>query len=346
MEDTILIVAPPEDAHARALGIVLERDFNAVATIWDSAGFPSTDTISLTLVDGGVKCHAGLLDGRAIPMASLRSIWWRRPGKYRIDQAVTDPDIRHFCSQESDASFKGTVEALGVPIVNAPAAEASARRKPLQLVKAAKAGLTIPRTLMSNDPGEVRHFWESVNHRCIYKSFTPPAERLAETRIFAAEDFVDVDKLKHAPLIVQELIDKGRDIRVNIFGSHLFAAEVTTYREEAELDWRLDLTATWSTHTLPENVTGQLHELVRSLGLYYGCIDLRQRPDGQYVFLEINPSGQFLFVEVDTGQPLVHAMAELLLKPAIPFPQTTRTSLATQSPLDTNARTPSNARQV
>jgi inactivated superfamily I helicase len=27
----------------------------------------------------------------------------------------------------------------------------------------------------------------------------------------------------------------------------------------------------------------------------------------------VNPSGQFLFIEIDTGQPLVRALAELLV---------------------------------
>ena len=34
----------------------------------------------------------------------------------------------------------------------------------------------------------------------------------------------------------------------------------------------------------PEDVSEKLLLLVRTLGLHYGCIDLRQRPDGTYVF--------------------------------------------------------------
>jgi hypothetical protein len=66
----------------------------------------------------------------------------------------------------------------------------------------------------------------------------------------------------------------------------------------------------------------KLLSLVRALGLHYGCIDLRQRPDGTYVFLEVNPAGQFLFIEIDTGQPLTRSMAELLLRPGIAGMQT------------------------
>lgn len=315
MQDTVLIVAPAEDAHGRAVAIALERDFDTAAVIWDNSGFPAKSAVSLMLADGGLNCKIQLPDGRKVPMASLRSVWWRRSGMYKIDQSVIDPEVRQFCSKECDTSFKGTLEVLGVPIVNALAAETSAGRKPLQLRMAVKAGVRIPKTLMSNDPDEVVAFWESVNHSCIYKAFTPPLGLLAETRMLVQEDLGHLEKLRHAPIIVQEKIEKGRDVRVSIFGQRVFAAEVTTYRAEAELDWRLDLTATWAEHCLPDDISRNLVNLLRMLGLHYGCIDLRQRPDGQYVFLEVNPSGQFLFVEVDTGQPLLRAMAELLLAP-------------------------------
>lgn len=54
---------------------------------------------------------------------------------------------------------------------------------------------------------------------------------------------------------------------------------------------------------------------MKRLRLHYGCIDLRLKPDGTYVFFEINPSGQFLFVEDDTHQPLCESMEELLVYP-------------------------------
>jgi hypothetical protein len=48
--------------------------------------------------------------------------------------------------------------------------------------------------------------------------------------------------------------------------------------------------------------------------LQYGAVDMRLRPDGQYVFLEINPAGQWLFVEEATGQPIAEALARLLVQ--------------------------------
>jgi glutathione synthase/RimK-type ligase-like ATP-grasp enzyme len=114
-------------------------------------------------------------------------------------------------------------------------------------------------------------------------------------------------------MIVQEKIHKGVDVRVNIFGDAVFACEVRTSVPQAELDWRIEMTAQWFEHELPQEVADKLKNLMRALNLDYGCLDLRRRPDGRYCFFEVNPSGQFLFAEIDTGQPLLHALGELLL---------------------------------
>jgi glutathione synthase/RimK-type ligase-like ATP-grasp enzyme len=63
---------------------------------------------------------------------------------------------------------------------------------------------------------------------------------------------------------------------------------------------------------LPPALHDALLALQRRLGLYYGAIDMRLTPDGEYVFLEVNPAGQWLFVERLTGMPIGQAVADLL----------------------------------
>lgn len=309
----ILILAPPGDSHARAVAHELRTTFHASAIIWDNGALPFDDTLSLELANDRVGARVnGTLGAR--DLMGLRSIWVRRPMTYRIDSAVTDPAVRTFCWRECEAWFRGTLDSLGVPLINDPTAQTAAR-KPRQLAVARSVGLDIPRTLISNDPAEITRFWEALERDCIYKVLTAAPTGMAETRLLTATDLHDLDTLKHAPIIVQERIDKGADIRVNVFGQDVFAAAVTTNVSAAELDWRLDLSARWHAHDLPDDLRSRLIRLLRTLGLQYGCIDLRQRSDGTYVFLEVNPSGQFLFVELDTGQPLSQSLARLLMYP-------------------------------
>jgi hypothetical protein len=53
---------------------------------------------------------------------------------------------------------------------------------------------------------------------------------------------------------------------------------------------------------------------VERLGLRMGVFDLKVRPDGQVVFLEVNPQGQFLFVEGMSDMPLGDAFAAFAVR--------------------------------
>jgi glutathione synthase/RimK-type ligase-like ATP-grasp enzyme len=312
-KDSVLILAPEDDIHAQVVAHVLKWQLDTPAVIWNIAHLPARDPATFRLgVDGSTfSIKTPDVD---IAVDSLRSIWWRRTTTYRISDAVSDPQVRDFCQRECDAFFRGALAALSVPIVNDPVAERAAR-KPIQLQIVHKAGLIIPETIMSSDPQEVRAFWERLGGNCIYKVFTSPRWRMAETRSLFEEDLAHLETLQYAPIIVQEKVEKLRDIRVTIFGEKLFAASICINLPLGEIDWRLDLTAQWEKYEIPADIAQKLIDVLRALGLQYGCFDLRQRPDGAYVFFEVNPSGQFLFIEIDTDQPLARACAELLLEP-------------------------------
>jgi glutathione synthase/RimK-type ligase-like ATP-grasp enzyme len=319
MKDTVLIVGQPDDVHASALASILKSEFNSHPIIWDNGSIPIESHMAFILSENNTDFKLKSPEG-VFSLDTIHSIWWRRPSKFRLDYSLTDPKVRNFCLSECAAFFKGVLNAIDIPIINNPAAESLAAYKPLQLRIAQRIGLDIPKTLMSNDPEHIRDFWKSLDGRCIYKAFTSPFWTLSETRLLTKEDLEDLDKLRHAPIIVQEKIEKGLDVRVNIFGKSIFAAAVKTHVPDAELDWRLDLTARWEEHILPDVISKQLILYLNNLGLHYGCLDLRQQPDGTYKFLEINPSGQFLFIEIDTGQPLLRSLAKLLVSSEIVNP--------------------------
>jgi glutathione synthase/RimK-type ligase-like ATP-grasp enzyme len=314
MRKAVLIIAPVDDAHALALASVLDSDFGTPAVIWDRGTLPLESRLDFQL-DESVRAMRLAGPAGSHDLSDFHSIWWRRPATFRIDKAVTDYKIRSFCQAECAAFFSGVLRSLQIPIINNPFAESVATKKPYQLAMAHEVGLDIPKTLMSNNPDSIRDFWAELEGRCIYKPFTAPSWTFSETRELREKDLDHLKTLCHAPIIVQEKIDKGLDVRVNIFGEAVFAAAVTTHIPEADLDWRVDQTAEWHNHDLPAPIGRKLKALLRALQLHTGCIDLRQQPNGAYRFLEVNPSGQFLFAEIDTGKPLLQSLAELLVNP-------------------------------
>jgi|SRR3990172_10159731 len=311
MPGTVLILADDDDLHARVVGARLWQDHGVKSAVWSFARFPRDERLSFALASGRglTPCGPWLPD-----LDAIRSVWWRRPGNVSLSPEMTDDGVRRFARAEAELFLGGVFDALGVPIINAPRHQRAAARKPLQLHAAEAVGLTIPQTLLSNDPDQIRTFWSSLDGRVVYKAFSSPSWTALDTRRMTREDLDSLSSATLAPIIVQEEVPRAYDLRVNIFGAELFAAKVETTHPIAAVDSRFDVTAVWQPATIPPVVASKLHALMTRLKLDYGCIDMRRRPDGEYVFLEINPAGQFLFAEIDTSEPLSAAMAQLLIQ--------------------------------
>ena len=147
----------------------------------------------------------------------------------------------------------------------------------------------------------------------VFKSFSATEVTWRETRMVRDQDRGLFDRVRLAPVIFQECIPGGFDIRVTMVGDRVFPAEIRAGESAYDLDFRVDTEhAPIAVHALPGAVEDRLRVMMRRMGLRYGAVDLRRSPEGDYVFLEINPAGQWLFIELATGQPISAALAELL----------------------------------
>ena len=174
--------------------------------------------------------------------------------------------------------------------------------------------MSIPRTLITNDPGKALSFVAEVGeNRVIYKAFTGTEQEWRETRLLKTEEQALLDNVKFAPVIFQEYIDADIDLRITCLGEEIFAAAIYSQETSYKVDFRVD----WSDTRvepieLPDSVAELLKAFMKKIGLVYGAIDMRRTPDGDYVFLEVNPSGQWLFIEAKTGQPITSTLARML----------------------------------
>src|SRR5262249_20376999 len=159
---------------------------------------------------------------------------------------------------------------------------------------AREVGLEIPETLVTNDPGEARAFWEAHRPGVIYKSFLGTPKCWRETRLLRGEEISLLPNVQYAPVIFQKFVAGRCDLRITVVGEEVFAAEIQSADGEYPVDSRMDMTVTTVAHSLPHEVATRLMYLLDVMGLEYGAIDMRLTPKGQYIFLEINPAGQYL----------------------------------------------------
>lgn len=314
----ILIIGDENDPHSRFIKNRVEAA-GGVACVLDFATLADSTRVSFNVGPTGVK---SCLDaGEIVDFADVQTIWLRRPTMVHPPAAVSSSAARTFIRHEWSAAVNGMVMAQDhLRWVNDPFAQ-NAASKPLQLHCARKVGLTIPDTLITNDPHMVRDFLKEREGNVIHKALTHAEGHLLDTRAWDDDrDGVHLDvSLPVAPVIFQSLI-RGGDVRSVIIGDVVLSVFIDTETSRSEIDARLDMDAAYSVHELPDETVRMLCEFMGALGLVFGVVDLKVDREGRYVFLEVNPQGQFLFMEILTQLPISETLTRFLLSEPDPDP--------------------------
>ncbi|MEZ4584774.1 MAG: hypothetical protein R2909_00025 [Gemmatimonadales bacterium] len=309
----IIVISEPNDVHAQAvLGELAKHRVRA--KLLDLSEFPLKASLLMRLSRGTPgRFGMRLADGGTIDMGDVTGVWWRRPQAFGLPHQGMDPMARHFALVELATAFQGMWQASPALWVNDIVRDAAAAHKPWQLELAQSLGLSIPETVITNDPGEARAFWQRHPGGVIYKPFLQSFHSWRETRILRPEEERQADQIRLAPVIFQRYVPARADLRLTVIGDEIFAAEAAMDQSQYPVDVRLN-NIPYQPHQLPDEVGEKVLALMRRLGLEYGAIDFRLTPDGDYVFLEINPAGQFLYVEHATGLPISAALAAHLAR--------------------------------
>jgi ATP-grasp ribosomal peptide maturase len=308
---TILVLTGRDDLTADAVvGELARRDAEVVR--YDTADFPTASRLAVSLTGGG---WAGPLVGsRTVALESVTSVWWRRPNEFRTP--VEWPGAaRALAVSEARSGLLGVLGSLPVRWVNHPAADAAANYKPKQLAVAARAGLDVPRSVITNDPEHAREFI-GADH-VVYKGLGGGVLGPEGNRRFLPVTLVSADEIDDGVTgtahLFQERVPKAYEVRLTVIGERMFPVAIRADSEAARLDWRTDYRSLrYERVALPTDVERGVRRLMSELGLYFGAFDFAVTPGGRWVFFEVNPNGQWHWIAVKAGVPLVEAMADAL----------------------------------
>ncbi len=257
-------------------------------------------------IDVGSSGVAGamVVGGQEVPLESVHSVYARPlelPSNRWDHTAVTHARVLH----EQLFEWLDVAPAL---VVNRPRAMHANGSKPLQIQLIGEAGFLVPETLVTSDEAEAREFWQR-HGRVVYKSISGVRSIVQELDERAARR---LGRLATLPVQFQEFVP-GIDIRVHVVGDRAFAAEIVgcgiDYRYSGRQGGEATLTAT----ELPPELVHRCVVLSRQMELPLSGIDLRRRPDGEYVCLEVNPMPAYSYFEAHTGLPIGRALSDLLI---------------------------------
>ncbi|WP_246127241.1 ATP-grasp ribosomal peptide maturase, partial [Embleya hyalina] len=282
----------------------------------DPAEFPLELSVAASF-DGVTWSGTLRNDRRSLDLAAVRSVYYRRPTRPRFPAGMSAP-ARRIAEREARLGFGGLLAALPCRWLPPPGRAADAEYKPLQMRVAAECGLTVPRTLITNDPAAARAFAGEVAGPVVYKPFGPVRGVVDGESMAVYANVVDPAALDDPAIattahLFQAAVVKAYECRLTVVAGRVFAAEIHAGSDAARVDWRRDYDSlSYKICDPPPAVTRSVLAMLDALGLPYGAFDFVITPAGEWVMLEVNPSGQYAFVEQATGLPVTAAIADYL----------------------------------
>lgn len=319
MKDMILIITNSKEvAVQRVVGYLneLQQHFFVINT--DEL---SGEDIGLTYINN----PSGFIGfrGKKINLNQVKCVWYRRP-QDPTNFPPMDSVSKDFVQGEYRAFLWSLYTSLEAFWVNSPlATRLLEHNKFFQIREAARVGLCVPQTIITNNPEELLSFLEGHQGVGVVKALSPAvinagteSSKFIYTNVVSKEAIADHKKdIKLAPVFMQEYIEKKIELRVTIVGDSVFTCAIHSQdSDRSKHDWRrYDFEKVkHEPYQLPSLVKDQLQLLMKRFGLAYGAFDVILTPKNEYVFLEVNPSGQWEWIEVLTGMPISQAIANML----------------------------------
>ncbi|APU15985.1 MULTISPECIES: ATP-grasp ribosomal peptide maturase [Actinoalloteichus] len=314
---TVLIFAQDFDRSADQVVLKLNEREVPVLRI-DTSWFPQQLTMDAEF-DGGRWVGELRTPHRSIALESLRSAWYRSPTAFEFPAGLSRAEREH-ANREAKLGLGGVLSSLPLCWVNHPNRAADAVYKPLQLAVAARCGLTVSRTLISNDPHAVRRFARDSRTGVVNKALGTSrvleegVRKIGFTRRLTDEDFSDLRGIDVTLHQMQDWVEKDHEARVVVIGDTMNAVGIYAGSEASHTDWRSDHDAlTYKVLDLPPGVRRGLQAFMAEFRITYSAFDFVITPSGQWVLLESNPGGQYGWLEARTGVPLTDTLVDLLM---------------------------------
>jgi glutathione synthase/RimK-type ligase-like ATP-grasp enzyme len=254
-------------------------------------------------------------DGERIDVANCDLLWLRRWGyPQRAARDLSERAHIEVINESCASTLLGTLlTRFEGTWVSDPAATRRAENKLVQLRAAAAAGFKVPRTLVSQDPCQIRRFCDLLEGQVVIKAVrATPSSQLFTLK--ARPEHLESDAaLRACPTIYQEYIPGRRHIRALCCGDDVHAVTI----ESTDLDWRQNLDVPLTPVEVEPETKRRLAHVLQFMGLRMGVVDLKVDDECERVWLELNPQGQFLFVEGLTGLDLTGAFSDFLYREAV-----------------------------
>jgi hypothetical protein len=307
----ILIVSAKDDIHALAIRETIRNRGYTECHILECDRIAQRECLSMHLGRAPSTGHISLGSLGRISISDAKVIWNRRHrGKQVLDATVKDPDTIELIDNECRGAFSSLLATtFRGKWVSAPDPTFRASDKLFQLAIAHSCGFRVPETIVTQSRNDVVDLFLRHAGKIIVKNILGMQGAFLLTRFLENPLELPAEAFEVCPAIYQEYIPGTRHIRLNCFGPQSFAATIET----EELDWRANLNKPIKSWKVSAELQVRVRTVLDALGLEMGIVDLKETPDGEIVWFEVNPQGQFLFLDAVTDLALNEKFSDFLV---------------------------------
>lgn len=253
------------------------------------------------------------IDGRWYGTTDVSHVWYRRPEQLKDDRFDSSPEGKYARSEWTEFIECFFAHVPEEKWMNHPTRNASASRKLEQLTTAASLGLSVPDTLVTQDPDELRTFFYKHGGQLIVKPVSSgyiertglEQDSLIYTNRVLHRHLENLDDLAHCPALFQQFVQKRSDIRITVVDSDIHAVELLAMDRSGEQ--RCDIRrnnmsdVSYRRIVLPDNIKDSIHKLMAHYKLRFAAINMAIASSGEWIFFEINPNGQWAWLDMTGG---------------------------------------------
>ncbi len=312
---SILMLASGADLETDLLSAkILERGARVIRV--NVEDIPSRVHITYTFGEKGSECK--LVEGRReTSLNTVAAAWAPSLGRGPIGLAFDGLPAGELALGGWAGALGDLARSMPCLWVNHPAAAQSASDGLLQIRIAAQVGLEVPRTVMTNDPAQLRALGSQCNGRVVaravghYRLGSRGYGASACGEPLAPEGLCSAGDVRMAPRICQEHIRERLLLRVFVVGPRVFTSRIPVeHGREPSGSPQPVFTAE---HRLAPEVESRCRLLLRRLGLLFAAVDLALTLDGRHIFLSLDPAPLWRRTEEQTGHLISDALVELLI---------------------------------
>ncbi len=195
--------------------------------------------------------------------------------------------------------------------------DTASNNKLIQLKLAKKSGLKIPNTKLINDFCNV-DFYKKIVTKPLTKGITQKKGSSLFANYTTEIKKSDLDENTFFPSLIQEKIEKLYEVRSFYLDEKIYSMGILSQNnDKTSVDYRKydkKNPNRYIPYKLPNEIEKKLIDLMKSLRLNCGSIDLIKDTNNEYVFLEVNPKGEFGFLSASCNYGLELVVAKKLIE--------------------------------